>query len=40
MSIRSVRRKFIGGTENFSTNLTRVVTRRLMHIFNMSSKMF
>ena len=40
MSIRSMRRKLIGGAENFPTNLTRVVTRGLMYIFNVSSKMF
>ena len=40
MSIRSMRRKLIGGAENFPTYLTRVVARRLMNILDVSSKMF
>ena len=40
VSIRPMRPKLIFGSENFSTNVTRVVTRRFMKILDMSSEMF
>ena len=35
-----MRPKLIFGSENFSTNVTRVVTRRFMKILDVSSEMF